>query len=142
MVIPAGERQVHAYLARTQGGEGKVAVGLIHEIFGLSDWVLSVVDHLVASGYSAQAPDLLSGLGPGGGGTESFASSDSARQGIYRLSLPPARVRADLRADLCLCRRAPRTGRGRDGGSRKGKRASDLRRGWPRLSALRRGGRR
>lgn len=47
-------------------------VVVIHEIFGLTDWVRAVADTLAAQGYIALAPDLLSGMGPGGGGTASL----------------------------------------------------------------------
>ena len=43
---------------------------VIHEIFGMSDWVRSVADELAAEGLIAGHRDLLSGLGPNGGGTE------------------------------------------------------------------------
>jgi carboxymethylenebutenolidase len=52
-------------------------VVIIHEIFGLSDWIRGVADQLAAEGFIAVAPDLVSGLGPNGGGTESAASRDS-----------------------------------------------------------------
>ena len=96
IVIPAGERQVQAYLARPQAGEGKVAVVLIHEIFGLSDWVISVADRLAAAGYTALAPDLLSGMGPEGGRTPDFADQSALTRAVS--GLPPAQVSADLRA--------------------------------------------
>ncbi|MCC7265084.1 MAG: dienelactone hydrolase family protein, partial [Candidatus Latescibacteria bacterium] len=62
----------------------------------LTDWVRGVADRLAEAGYIALAPDLLSGTGPGGGGTASFASQDSARQAIYRLPAP--QMSADLNA--------------------------------------------
>jgi carboxymethylenebutenolidase len=49
---------------------------LIHEIFGLTDWARAVADQLAADGFIAIAPDLLSGKGPGGGGTESVSNRD------------------------------------------------------------------
>jgi len=49
---------------------------IIHEIFGLSDWIRGVADQLAREGLIAVAPDLISGLGPGGGGTDSVASRD------------------------------------------------------------------
>lgn len=52
--------------------EKAAAVIVIHEIFGLTDWVRGVADQLAKDGYIALAPDLLSGMGPGGGGTESL----------------------------------------------------------------------
>src|SRR5262245_29131704 len=45
---------------------------IIHEIYGLSDWIRGVADQLAREGFIAVAPDLISGLGPGGGGTDSL----------------------------------------------------------------------
>jgi carboxymethylenebutenolidase len=45
---------------------------VIHEIFGLTDWVRGVADQLAKEGFIAVAPDLLSGKGPNGGGTDSL----------------------------------------------------------------------
>src|SRR5262249_38161819 len=72
------------------------AVVVIHEIFGLTDWVRGVADQLAEAGYIAIAPDLLSGMAPKGGGTEEFGGSDGARRAIS--SLPLAQVTADLDA--------------------------------------------
>ncbi|MBI2504330.1 MAG: dienelactone hydrolase family protein [Candidatus Latescibacteria bacterium] len=94
--IPSGDRQLQAFLVFPEVAERAQAVILIHENRGLTDWVRGVADRLAEAGYIALAPDLLSGTGPGGGGTDSFASQDSARQAIYRL--PPAQVSADLNA--------------------------------------------
>jgi carboxymethylenebutenolidase len=44
-------------------------VVVIHEIYGLTDWVRGVADQLAAEGFIAVAPDLLSGRGPAGSGT-------------------------------------------------------------------------
>lgn len=60
-------------------------VVVIHEIFGLTDWVRAVADQLAADGFIAVAPDLLSGKGPNGGGTESF-EGDKVREAIRNLS--------------------------------------------------------
>ncbi len=49
---------------------------VIHEIFGLSDWIRGVADQLAREGFIAVVPDLISGHGPGGGGTESAVSRD------------------------------------------------------------------
>lgn len=58
---------------------------VIHEIFGMTDWVRGVADALAAEGFIAVAPDLLSGKGPNGGGTDSF-QGDKAREAIGALS--------------------------------------------------------
>lgn len=49
---------------------------VIHEIYGLTDWIRAVADQLAADGFIAVAPDLISGKGSGGGGTASLQSRD------------------------------------------------------------------
>ena len=49
---------------------------VIQEIYGLTDWLRAVGDQLARDGFIALVPDLISGLGPNGGGTESVASRD------------------------------------------------------------------
>ena len=69
------ETPVKAYVVYPQVKEKAPVVIVIHEIFGLSDWIKSVTDQLAADGFIAIAPDLLSGKAPGGGGTEELAKS-------------------------------------------------------------------
>jgi carboxymethylenebutenolidase len=59
---------------------------VIHEIFGASDWIRAVADRLAAEGFIAVVPDLVSGKGPGGGGTDSVASSDDVVKLVRGLS--------------------------------------------------------
>lgn len=59
---------------------------IIHEIFGVTDWIRSVADQLAKDGYIAVAPDYISGFGPNGGGTESTGSRDSVVRLIRSLS--------------------------------------------------------
>lgn len=59
---------------------------VVHEIFGLSDWIRAVADRLAGDGFIAVAPDLLSGLGPGGGGTDSVASRDDVVKLVRQLT--------------------------------------------------------
>lgn len=66
----------------SKGKAGVVIV--IHEIFGLSDWVRGVTDNLAANGFIAIAPDFLSGMGPNGGGTESLGQN--VQQTIRQIS--------------------------------------------------------
>lgn len=51
---------------------------IIQEVYGLTPWLRGVADRLAADGFIAIAPDYLSGMGPGGGGTDSVASRDEA----------------------------------------------------------------
>jgi len=87
-------RTVQAFIVYPQSKKKAPAVVVIHEIFGLTDWVRSVADQLAAQGYIAIAPDLLSGAGPKGGGTSEFSGGDDVRKAIG--SLNPDQVTADL----------------------------------------------
>jgi carboxymethylenebutenolidase len=69
---------------------------VIHEIFGLSDWIRAVADQLAADGFIAVAPDLISGKGPGGGGTDSLPPRDEVVKLIR--SLVPEEVTTRLNA--------------------------------------------
>lgn len=92
-VKTAAGDSVSAWVVYPERSENAPVVIVIHEIFGLTDWIRGVADQLAADGFVAIAPDLLSGKGPGGGGT---ASVD--RDGAVQLvrSLDRAEVVARL----------------------------------------------
>jgi carboxymethylenebutenolidase len=94
--IKQGEREVNCFIAYPEVKDKATAVVVIHEIFGLTDWVRGVADQLAEAGYIAIAPDLLSGAAPGGGGTAELGGSDAVRKAIS--SLPTDQVTADLNA--------------------------------------------
>ena len=94
--VPQGDRQVSCFIAYPEVADKTHAVIVIHEIFGLTDWVRGVTDQLAEAGYIAIAPDLLSGMGPDGGGSESLGGGDGVRGAIR--NLPPDQVTADLNA--------------------------------------------
>ena len=90
------QREVNCFVAYPEVKDKATAVILIHEIFGLTDWVREVADRLAEAGYIAIAPDLLSGTAPGGGGTAELGGSDAVRKAIS--SLPPEQITGDLTA--------------------------------------------
>ncbi|MBI4662572.1 MAG: dienelactone hydrolase family protein, partial [Verrucomicrobia bacterium] len=94
--VKNGQREVNSFIAFPEVKEKATAVVVIHEIFGLTDWVRGVADQLAEAGYIAIAPDLLSGAAPGGGGTAELGSGDGVRKAIS--SLPPDQITADLSA--------------------------------------------
>jgi len=94
--VKHGNREVNCFIAFPEVKENATAVIVIHEIFGLTDWVRGVADQLAEAGYIAIAPDLLSGTAPGGGGTAELGSGDAVRKAIS--SLPPDQITADLNA--------------------------------------------
>lgn len=98
---PAGgkpEREVNAFVVYPEVKNKATAVIVIHEIFGMSDWVQSLTDQLAEAGYVAIAPDLLSGMGPNGGGTAEIRAQDSNAVGKAIRDLPPDQITADLNA--------------------------------------------
>jgi carboxymethylenebutenolidase len=74
--VPIGDAKVHTWVVYPERKEKAPVVIVIHEIYGMTDWVRAVADQLAADGFIAVAPDLLSGKGPGGGGTEAFKADD------------------------------------------------------------------
>ncbi len=84
--VPAASgAPLKTWIAYPERSERAPVVLVIHEIFGMTEWVRAVADQLAAEGFIAAAPDLLSGMGPGGGGTESFPG-DSVREAIRNLA--------------------------------------------------------
>lgn len=82
----AGGAKLRTWVSYPERKDKAPVVIVIHEIFGLSDWIRSVADQLAADGYIAIAPDLLSGKGPNGGGTESYATRDDVVAGVRGLT--------------------------------------------------------
>jgi carboxymethylenebutenolidase len=65
---------------------------------GMSDWLRAVGDDAASNGFIAVVPDLLSGMGPNGGGTNAFASSDAIVQALDKQQSEIARRVAAVRA--------------------------------------------
>jgi carboxymethylenebutenolidase len=82
---------------------------VIHEIFGLTDWIRGVADQLAAEGFVAVAPDLLSGKGPNGGGTDAFPGRDEVTKAVS--GLPRGEVIARLQAARRYALALPAAGR-------------------------------
>lgn len=94
--VKNGDRAVNSFLVYPEVKNKATAVVVIHEIFGMTDWVRSVADQLAQAGYIAIAPDLLSGMGPNGGGSSEFTDRSGVGQAIQKL--PPDQITADLNA--------------------------------------------
>src|SRR2546430_17247759 len=75
----SGRDTITAYLAYPERKDPAPAVVVIHEIFGMSDFIRQTAEQLAKDGFVAIAPDLLSRRG----GTP--ASGDSARKLIAQL---------------------------------------------------------
>src|ERR1700743_1478303 len=102
--VKHGDREVNCYITYPEVKDKAPVVIVIHEIFGMTDWVRGVTDQLAEAGYIAIAPDLLSGMAPGGGGTGEFGSGD-VRKAIS--TLPPDQITADLNAVAAYATKLP-----------------------------------
>jgi carboxymethylenebutenolidase len=89
-------RTVQALVVYPEVKGKATTVILIHEIFGLSDWAKEMADELAAKGFIVIAPDLLSGHGPNGGGSDALPSQDDRVKAVS--ALDPAEVNEDLDA--------------------------------------------
>ena len=90
--VKHGDQIVHTFVAYPEIKDKALAVIVIHENRGLTEFVLDIAQRWANEGLLAVAPDLLSRLG----GTASFESMEAAREGISRLKTPG--VMADLEA--------------------------------------------
>src|SRR5438046_7996268 len=98
----SGKDTVTAYIAYPERPQPAPAVIVIHEIFGMSDFIRQTTEQLAKDGFVAIAPDLLSRRGG------SPSSPDSARKLIATLN--PDTVTIDLdatRAYLKTVKAAP-----------------------------------
>jgi len=88
-------RTVETFVVYPESKDKRPVVVIIHEIFGMTDWVQDLSDQLAEAGYIVVAPDLLSGKGPNGGRTDSFAEG-KPMEAIRALN--PDEITADLNA--------------------------------------------
>ena len=88
-------RSVETFVVYPESKSKTPVVLVIHEIFGVTDWVQDLADQLAEAGYIAVAPDLLSGMGPNGGRSSAF-TQDKAMEAINHLN--PDQITADLNA--------------------------------------------
>lgn len=88
IAVPGKEGRVTAFIAFPERKEKAPVVIVIQEVFGLTDWIRAVADRLAADGFIAIAPDLLSGKGPGGGGTDTFGNRDDVVKAVRVLPAP------------------------------------------------------
>jgi carboxymethylenebutenolidase len=76
-----------------RANKGPVVI-VIHEIYGMTDWVRGVADQLAKEGFIAIAPDLLSGKGPDGGGSDALGSA-GVGPAIRAMSVDEVNARID-----------------------------------------------
>jgi carboxymethylenebutenolidase len=88
-------RSVETFVVYPESKDKRPVVLVIHEIFGMTDWVQDLADQVAEAGYIAVAPDLLSGMAPNGGRSSDFPQGQ-ATEAVSKLN--PDQVTADLNA--------------------------------------------
>jgi len=85
ITVPTTTTKLRAWVVYPERKDKAPVVIAIHEIYGLSDWMRAVTDQLAADGFIAIAPDLLTGRGKDGGGTDSFPDRDAVTKAVREL---------------------------------------------------------
>lgn len=95
--IKSGGRTIKAFVVFPEAKAKTPVVLVIHEIFGLTDWVRGMCDQLAANGVIAIAPDLLS--------EQTFSDIDGARKAISNLT--KEQIKSDLDATATYAEKIP-----------------------------------
>ncbi len=103
--VQSGGRTIQVFVDYPEVKGKAPVVVMIHEIFGLTDWAKEMADEVAAKGYIVVEPDLLSSMGPNGGGTDSFAGQDAVVKAVS--ALDPAQVSSDLNAAADYAKKLP-----------------------------------
>ena len=94
--LKSGDRTIKAFVVYPERKEKTPVVIVIHEIFGLTEWVRGICDQLAENGVIAIAPDLLSG--------QTFAEGDldGPRKAVSALSKEQIRAGLDATSNYAL----------------------------------------
>src|SRR5579863_1731708 len=95
ITVKHDNRSVETFGVYPESKDKRPVVLVIHEIFGMTDWVQDLAAQVAEAGYIAVAPDLLSGMGPNGGRTPDFPAG-GVGPAIGKLN--PDQITADLNA--------------------------------------------
>ncbi len=94
MVSAGGADSVRAWVVYPERSDKAPVVIVVHEIFGVSNWVRGVADQLAADGFIAIAPDFLTGMNvPNGSNGQPLP--DSATAAVRRLNPADVQRRID-----------------------------------------------
>jgi carboxymethylenebutenolidase len=97
IALPNSETKLRTWVAYPERADKAPVVLVIHEIFGLSDWIMAVADHLAGQGFISVAPDFVSGMPQESGPRDAIgkltdadivARANAARE--YAVGLPAA----------------------------------------------------
>jgi carboxymethylenebutenolidase len=105
LTLKHDNRSLQAFVVYPEVKTKATVIVMIHEIFGLSDWAKEMADELAGQGFIVIAPDLITGLGPNGGNSDSMPDRDAAVKAVS--GLDPGQVMADLDAAADYAKKIP-----------------------------------
>jgi carboxymethylenebutenolidase len=95
--VPMGASMIRTFVIYPDLS-GKLPVAVVtDQNQAMSDWARAVGTEVVDQGFITVVPDLLSGVGPNGRGTDSFASREAVAQALSRLGAREIERRTALR---------------------------------------------
>jgi carboxymethylenebutenolidase len=100
--MPSGPA-IKSFVVYPERKDKAPVVLVIHDIGGMGDWGRAVGDQLAKEGFIAIVPDLLSGKGPNGGGTDELGQN----VGTTIRSLTPDDVASRLNAAMAYGKSLP-----------------------------------
>jgi carboxymethylenebutenolidase len=104
VTVKHDSRAVQTFIVYPESKDKRPVVLIIHEIFGMTDWVQDLADEVAEAGYIAISPDLLSGMAPNGGRSSDFLQGKTT-EAVSKLN--PDQVTADLNAAADYGNRLP-----------------------------------
>ena len=97
--VPMGSLKIHTFVVYPDlAGTAPLAVVTARNQ-GMTDWARAVGTEVVNQGFITVVPDLLSGLGPNGGGTDSFANREAVAAALSRLGASEVQRRTNAVRD-------------------------------------------
>jgi carboxymethylenebutenolidase len=111
MVSAGGADSVRAWVVYPERRDRAPVVIVVHEIFGVSNWIRAVADQLAADGFIAIAPDFLTGMHvPNGPDGQPVADSAVAAVRSLNQADVQRRIDAGARSGMALPAALPRYG--------------------------------
>lgn len=97
--VPVGSVKIHTFVVYPDlAGTAPLAMVTARNQ-GMTDWVRAVGTEVANEGFVTVVPDLLSGVGPNGGGTDSFASREAIAAALDHLGSSEVQRRTDAIRD-------------------------------------------
>ena len=98
--VPLGSQILGSYVVYPDRAQRAPVLLIEASNQGLTDWLRAVADQAAQEGFIAVVPDVLSGLGPRGGGSDSFANRADMAKALAAMDPHEREQRAEaVRAD-------------------------------------------